>query len=196
MALDFRAFVARNRGDSERAAELMTRAVEIARNHAAPPVLSHRLASLSFALSAIGADAAAERTATEALELARAAAARPSERDALVALGEALRRDDPVAAVASLTRAATMSFELGQEGIEELTRLARALADAGDVERAALLAGAAAARRVAAAVDDPECAAILSDLEARFDADVVALGATLDQRAVVAVVAEAAANVR
>ena len=196
MALDFRAYVARNRGDSERAAELMARAVEIARNHAAPADLSQRLASLSFALSAIGADAAAERAATEALELARAAAARPSERDALVALGEALRRDDPVAAIASLTRAVTMSFELGQEGIEELTRLARALAAAGDVERAALLAGAAAARRLAVAVDDPECAAILSDLEARFDAGVVALGAKLDQRAVVAVVAEAAAKVR
>jgi tetratricopeptide (TPR) repeat protein len=194
MALDFSAYLARNRGDFERAADLMSRAVEIARGHAAPADLAQRLASLSLAMSSTDANAAAERTALEALQLARAARARPSERDALMALGEVLGRADPRDAIVHLGRAVVMSHELGQEGIEELTRFAKALMLSGDTERAALITGAASARQVAAAIDDPECAKIRADLEARLDRAALAKGALLEPQAVLDVVADALSN--
>ena len=195
MALDFRAYVARSLGDSERAAELMGRAVEIARNHAAPSDLSQRLASLSFALSAIRADATAERAATEALELARAAVRVPqNEMHSSCGRGGASRR--PVGGRLQLDVGRDDELRTGPGGTRGVDPACGALAVAGDAERVALVAGAAAARRLAAAVDDPECAAILSDLEAKFDPGVVALGAKLDQRGLLAVIAEAAAKVR
>jgi predicted ATPase/DNA-binding SARP family transcriptional activator len=190
IALDFIAYVARSRGDFTRAADVMSSAVEIARGHAAPADLAQRLSSLSIALSAINAEDAAERTAREALLLARTARARPSERDALVALGVAIGKENPLAAVSHLARAAGMSFELGQAGLEELTRLAQALMVAGDLERAALLAGVATARQREAAIDSPECARIRADLEARLDPRNVERGTHLDHLAVLDLVAE------
>ena len=183
MALDFRAYVARRQGDAARAAEILGRAVELAREDP-PAALAQRLASFALALCAAGAFDDALAPATESLRIAREIDARPSERDALVALGEAVRPTDPAAAVAHLTHAVAMTFELGQEGIEELTRLARALFDHGDARVAALVAGVVTARRTAKGLDDPEGEAIMAELSAQLDAATMAAGAALDRDAV------------
>jgi predicted ATPase len=190
IALDFSAYVARNARDFQRAADLMAQAVEIARGRAAPADLSQRLSSLSFAMGAVGAHEAARTAALEALELARGAGARPSERDALVALGEAVLPTNARAAIGHLARAVATSVELGQEALEELTRFARALKVGGDTEHAALITGVALARQRASAVDDPEGAEIRAELEGQLDPAGVARGTALEPQGLVRVVTE------
>ncbi len=165
MALDFRAYVARQAGEHERSAELQAEAVALARQSEPAERLSQRLANLARAYSAIGAEDEARVHAREALDLAIACGSQPSQRDAYVAFGDAVRLTDGATAIGHLAQGALIALELGQRATEEIALLARALVDT-DAATAALLAGAAKQRNEVGGRDD---AGIVSILESFID---------------------------